>query len=259
MQHKHAFTLIELLVVISVIALLISILLPVLGAARDSAKRTKELSAARMITAANRMWIDDHDSTLFKTTDYSPPQTIRNNYGDIVWNHLTQTGDAGAFLGYSWRLAPYFDYNIEGALLINEQAGVLNEYEPSAPTLYNYLTGDGPSFGMNFYMGEMSGQSPLYPYDLVYERQVQQPSGMLIAASARNPFTIGDFDKYPAGFRYVSRPTDQYYEARTLAQFFGYMHLRWDQKAVIAYLDGHADMMGEQEINDTPTLWDGSK
>ena len=59
-----AFTLIELLVVISIIALLISILLPALSSARDAAKMTQNLSNMRQIQIGLTTYANDNDSSL---------------------------------------------------------------------------------------------------------------------------------------------------------------------------------------------------
>ncbi|HRX85918.1 MAG TPA: prepilin-type N-terminal cleavage/methylation domain-containing protein [Phycisphaerae bacterium] len=59
-RRQHGFTLVELLVVISIIALLISILLPSLRRARDQAKLLKCLAHARGLAQAGMSFSNDH-------------------------------------------------------------------------------------------------------------------------------------------------------------------------------------------------------
>jgi prepilin-type N-terminal cleavage/methylation domain-containing protein len=57
MRHTHrAFTVIELLVVVSIIALLVSILLPAIGKARDQAKLTMSVGNLRNLAAAHQSY-----------------------------------------------------------------------------------------------------------------------------------------------------------------------------------------------------------
>lgn len=78
MEKRKAFTLIELLVVIAIIALLLSILMPTLRAAKDQAKKTICTGHIKGLVLAVRMYVDDYDG---KTHD-SP------NYG--LWDNAWQ-------------------------------------------------------------------------------------------------------------------------------------------------------------------------
>ncbi len=63
-RSNQAFTLIELLVVISIISLLIAILLPALGSARDAAHTTKCLSNLRQMGLVHYYYGNDHKDAI---------------------------------------------------------------------------------------------------------------------------------------------------------------------------------------------------
>ena len=68
-RHPHAFTLIELLVVVSIIALLISILLPSLANARDQARRVLCMSNLRQLGYCNVLYAEDNNDRYFGPQD----------------------------------------------------------------------------------------------------------------------------------------------------------------------------------------------
>jgi prepilin-type N-terminal cleavage/methylation domain-containing protein len=92
------FTLIELLVVIAIIALLIGILLPALGAARDSARLSKCTSNIRQFSIAATQYAMDFKETLWPGQQRLSPTTGLPNAGGTpftVWARLPEPNATG--------------------------------------------------------------------------------------------------------------------------------------------------------------------
>ena len=90
LYSRMGFTLVELLVVIGIIALLISILLPSLATARESAARVKCLSNLRQIVMAGVMHANDHSKGVYLPSFSPSDDSIAHLWG----NYLT-SADVG--------------------------------------------------------------------------------------------------------------------------------------------------------------------
>ena len=82
MEMRRGFTLIELLVVIAIISILAAMLLPVLGRAKETARRISCLNNLTQLSLAGQMYVHDSDGRypLRSSTDRWPDK-FYDNYG----------------------------------------------------------------------------------------------------------------------------------------------------------------------------------
>jgi prepilin-type processing-associated H-X9-DG protein len=264
---------VELLVSISVIAVLVGILLPALGKARETARSARELAAGQQVIVSYHLYADDAKGYLLP--GYCPaswvsatpvagvPQlSATNAVGQPVFGAEAQR--------YPWRLAPYFDYNIAA---VYKDDTVLRRLR-SDPAQQDYLVSLYPSFGLNsvFLGGDehVQGFNPvaLRLYGRYYAARLDQPrrtSGVIAFASAyAEDFVAGSagapiqgyFRLIPPRFRTRLWPSEppgpdgRGSDPTMTPQAYGFVSYRHSGSAATMMLDGHAELKTFRQLED---------
>lgn len=97
MRRNSGFTLVELLVVISIIALLLSILLPALGKAKATAQQVTCLTHLRQQATALEMYADAHDGR-FPSSEVTMSDGSETNQSIYLWQGAGGDGTSGALV-----------------------------------------------------------------------------------------------------------------------------------------------------------------
>lgn len=210
-KHSAAFTLIELLVVISIIALLVSILLPALKQARGAAMMVSNLSSLKQVQYGLLMYADDNQTSL-PWAQFQYPGT-----GDRYWGgKLCTEGYIPDPRGFwsPFRDTSGFDFP---AMALSSSGADWNSTGYSVNT-----DGIMPSYGNS------SGLTPLK----IGKKAAMKPTDVLTVTEA--------FSEYYYSIHKDGTHRITVYDANPL--------FTWQGQSAQAYLDGHVIAASSEKI-----------
>lgn len=230
---KRAFTLVELLVVISIIALLVSILLPSLAKAREQAKAVYCLNNLRQFAIAAQMHV-------FENNDAYPVGSrnfFQNGlYYQMMWDftHITDaSGNTQTESGTLWQ-------SIKAPLEIQQC--------PSFKGQANWA--NDPSTGYNYnasYLAIIDNSGSPIPPRPIRATQIKRPTRVAM---------FGDGQYENGANKFMRSPLLDIYDDTQLDKDFGFRSsgtqgFRHNRATNVAYADAHVETVRTRYTNTT--------
>lgn len=224
-RYGAGFTLIELLVVISIIALLISILLPALGAARDAARGVQCLSMQRQLGVAHQLYSDASND--FMVTVWGTDPSIGLWMQNDLFTDAVGWDDRNGNNGWLWPV----DY-----LCPMSNEADLPDAQGRARMAESYAMNGNIIWQRNQF-GTARG---------VYRRaEILNPTELMLMADSLDFFILEDNE-------------DAYITETSSTTGWGeiaYRHAAGNA-ANSLFHDGHAAAIPRTEVIDSPTFWE---
>ena len=258
-MKRSGFTLVEMLVSLGIIAILA--VMGTLGYSRvvDQGKMTQEISAARALIAAYNLYPQDNNGRLLPAIDKSA-----GSKGNPVWFEPEKRyiSFAEAPHRYPFRLAPYFDYKLNGVILLNGAEKQIDEVFGKSGGMRDYGISMCPAFGLNhqFCGGyvEPSGALSYVSTKEAVTTQLQAGHSLIVFATAGgspgDDITLKGYFKIDAPIGSDSPWNGSEWKSTSNAAEYGAVDARYNGRAICAFLDGSVSLKSIEDLRDM-RLW----
>jgi prepilin-type N-terminal cleavage/methylation domain-containing protein/prepilin-type processing-associated H-X9-DG protein len=249
LHHSRGFTLVEILVCTTILGLLVGVSGAAYQKAMGKASLATEVNAGKNLVQAYLFAATENEGRYLAAYDSAARnKTVMNAKGRPL-------GMPEAKCRYPFRLAPYFNHQMDGTILVNRNEAQIIQIMGPSGTMYDYGLSVFPAFGINRYLvgGRVNSSGSVdYPSECI----------QMVAQSEKSPIVFisagtTDVD----GYEYVTPPNGprgQWSAAKWTKDSdpvnYGYVAARFDGKAVVAFLDGSVRVMSLDDLRDM-RLW----
>lgn len=252
-RSETGFTLIELLVVISIIAMLMSILLPALGKVRATARTMVCMTNLRRIAMAGHIYTVDHDGDYppFRMTGKYPgdPEVFVNEYGRTKprWPWFFDHG-----IGPVIDPSPYQgrDFGDSDTLIMTNDYFMCPSFNHQGFDKCDIRNG---SYGYNYqYFGNSRATAGMFQNFPVSQYSISKPSETIIIADSRGASVPHGIHSYTLDPPKIARSVGAELFANKRESDLQDQHSpaedRHDGKAGVAFADSHVQKMTLEEM-----------
>lgn len=256
-QFRQGFTLTELLICVVIVAVLGTLSLAGYSMILKQTKQNAELHAARQVITAYLAYPVDHHGQLMPGRSGTP---VPAEDGSEFFGPFAQR--------WPLRLGPYLNFQYPGVVVVNErEAAYYETYENSSASVALYMASLFPTFGINTtfvggnvdrLVGEprLNRDEPTYgEFAVTRMGQAHSPGQLIVFVSAGRKSGT----QLREGYYYIYAPNSSRNwlggsEAPENPNDSGFVHARWNNRAVAAHLDGSVGLLDYAELKDM-TRW----